>query len=169
MTENVTEEWPYDAYRDDPLTALRIPVVGSSHPRWNYIVAFDFDQVDRDGNRPTEQEARQLRSFLDHYIDHWYNQTWKAKLKERPFDIDGGANGYIFRKYGNDDWGYRQRTWEIGPLFWPGPAHWRATYGKGPGAQQHSLVQVMDHVYTIANETRPEWQEWKRDHPEVFG
>lgn len=54
-------DWPYDADRDDPLTALRIPVVDSSHPEWNYIVAFlgvDLSPYSwGSAERPTDLEA----------------------------------------------------------------------------------------------------------------
>jgi hypothetical protein len=157
-------DWPYDAERDDPLTALRIPVVGHAWPRWNYIVAFDSGRLDDEQHRPTEHETRLLRSFLDEYIAHWYNDRWKEKLAERPFDIDGGANGVTFRKWGDNDWGYRRRTWDRGPTYVP--EHPRVRGGKSLGPL--TLVQLMDHIHTICDEPMPHWTNWKAAHPEVF-
>jgi hypothetical protein len=169
----IETDWPYDADRDDPLTAMRIPVVGTSHPRWNYIVAFDLNGIDDPEfvHRPDEAEAAMLRSFLDEYIEHWYNERWIKKMLERPFDIDGGANGTIFRKYGASDWGYRKRTWEYGPLFFPQHPRIRAReenqeWRLGP----LSLEQVMDRIYTYGDdEPVGRWVEWKAAHPGVFG
>lgn len=167
MTET---DWPYDAAQHDPLTALRIPVVSNAWPRWFYIVAFDFDQIDNDGNRPTDAEAAMLRSFLDEYIQHWYRESWIAKMTERPFDIDGSANGLVFRKWGEDDWGFRRRTWEYGPVFWPGPDWYRRKYGEGPSAEAHSLVRVMDRTHSHGDDMpSARWLAWKAAHPDVFG
>lgn len=160
-------DWPYDADQHDPLTALRIPVVGSAWPRWFYIVAFDSGRLDDEQHRPTDREARMLASFLEEYIAHWYNDRWKAKMAERPFDIDGGANGVIFRKWGDDDWGYRQRTWQYGPTYVP--EHPRIRDEKHPGPL--TLVQVMDRIRTIGSDEQPvqRWLDWKAAHPKVFG
>ena len=57
------EGWPYDADEHDPLTALRIPVVGSAWPHWAYIVAFDSGRLDDERTRPTEHETLLLRSY----------------------------------------------------------------------------------------------------------
>ena len=37
-----TQAWPFgtEAKRDDPLTALRIPVVSSFNPEWRYVAAY---------------------------------------------------------------------------------------------------------------------------------
>lgn len=171
MVADTETDWPYDADRDDPLTALRIPVVSHAWPRWYYIVAFDLDGIDRNGNRPTGHEAAMLKSFLDQYIDYWYRPSWVTKMLERPFDIDGGANGYIFRKWGEDDWGYRQRTWQYaGPTFWPGGPWWRKEHGEGLGKEAHSLLRSMDHIHSRgSNEPSDRWVSWKAAHPDVFG
>ena len=66
MTDTATN-WPYDARQDDPLTKLRIPVVHSSHPEWNYITAFDASN----GQRPTDAEKDAIEA-LDFY--QWANQ-----------------------------------------------------------------------------------------------
>lgn len=156
MTTKTT--WPYDAAQDDPLTALRIPVVASAWPQWNYITAFDGSSP----ARPTDPEAAMIASFTCAYIDYWYNETWKRRLAERPFDIDGGANGVVFYKWAEDDWGYRRSSWTVGPLYWPGlPSR--------DGRKAHSLAELMDHVHTSVERVTPRWLEWKAAHPEVFG
>lgn len=159
------QDWPYDADQHDPLTALRIPAVGSPWPRWHYIVAFDTGRLDDEPQRPTDHEAQMLASFLQEYIDHWYNATWRHKLGERPFDIDGGANGVVFRKWGDDDWGYRRRTWEYGPTYVP--AHPRIRGEKSPGPL--TLLQVMDRTHTFGDDgPMRRWVDWKAAHPDVF-
>ena len=39
-----TAGWPYDAYRDDPLTALRIPVIGTPYPLFVVTAPRSLDQ-----------------------------------------------------------------------------------------------------------------------------
>ena len=59
--------WPYDADRNDPLAALRIPVVSSPYPGWKYEVA---------------------EQLLDHI--HLYG-AWKAAHPEAfPVSSEGG-------------------------------------------------------------------------------
>lgn len=170
MTAQTDTDWPYDADRNDPLTAHRIAVVGSPHPWWHYIVALYDGSLHGDKNPcPTDNETRMLSSFLDEYKTRWYNTRYLAELAERPFDLDGGANGYTFQKYGDNDWGYRQRTWEVGPQFWPGPGWYRAKYGEGPSSQAYSLAALMDHIHS-RGEDKPasRWVEWKSRHRDVF-
>jgi hypothetical protein len=162
MTE--TTDWPYDADPDDPLTALRIAVVGHAWPSWAYIVSVDSGRIDDQHHRPDEQETQMLCSFLDQYITYWYNDHWRAKMAERPFDIDGGANGITFRKWGDGDWGYRRRTWTMGPTYVPEHPNIRGENSPGP----LTLMQVMDRIHTTCDEVTPHWLEWKAAHPEVF-
>lgn len=160
-------DWPYaeDGVKpDDPLNALRIPVITTSHPRWCYLVAFDQDAIQPDGNRPTDAEAAMLASFRDEYIQYWYNATWIAKMAARPFDIDGGYNGLVFRKWGDADWGYRRSTWDRGPLFWPGPAWYRERYG----TKVHGLAELLDHINGYGDELNPRWEAWKTAHPDIW-
>jgi hypothetical protein len=150
-------DWPFgtDADRDDPLTARRIAVT-SSHTRWFYLVAFDRDSE----ARPTDHEADLLVSYLDHYKDHWYgNSGFRAEMEERALDVDGGANGVIFHKWGPHDWGYRRQSFTMGPLFWPG---WDRE-------RRYSLAGLMDHMQTYgSDEPISHWRQWKADHPDVF-
>ena len=165
-------DWPYDADQHDPLTEHRIAVVGTPYPWWHYLVALYDGSLhgDTKNPRPTEREMQMLASFLEEYKTRWYNQRYLAELAERPFDVDGGANGITFQKWGEDDWGYRQRTWEYGPQFWPGPGWYRKEYGEHSGARAHSLTELLDHIYSRGDtEVRPAWVEWKAAHPDVFG
>lgn len=168
-----TTDWPYDARRDDPLTALRIPVVGSYYPSWCYIAALCIDTSELQawgGQRPTDAESAMLASFIQEYIHHWYNDSFKAKLAERPFDIDGGANGVTFVKHGPDDWGYRRRTWDRGPMVVPVPPRLREHYAKEGTKHlgQLDLAALLDRIHTIVDEPMSHWVEWKAAHPEVF-
>lgn len=163
------EWWPFedDARRDDPLTELRIAVT-TSHPGWAYLVGFDAASEER----PTDAEARMLQSYLAEYIDHWYNGGFKSKLAGRALDVDGGANGVVFHKWGDNDWGYRRRSWTMGPLFWPGPSWYRDRYSLQVPASGLSLQALMDHIHdrpSAPGEVSPRWAEWKAAHLEVFG
>lgn len=165
-------DWPYDADRDDPLTALRIPVVTSFNPRWYYIAA--LMAVDTgpyswgSAERPTDVEATQLASFIQEYIHHWYNERYKRKLAERPLDVDGGCNTTVFVKYGPDDWGYRMVSWQYGPLFVPGAPKQRASHPDEHPVGPLNLEQVMDRRHTIGDKPMDHWTQWKADHPDVF-
>lgn len=173
-------DWPYDALQDDPLTAMRIPVITTPYPRWYYLAAVLIAEPvegEREplwtGLRPTDAEAAMIASFIEEYISYWYNGSWQHKLRtERPFAIDGGANGVVFCKYGEDDWAYRRCSWERGPEFVPVPPRIRAWYeGRGEGGVHTtpmSLPRLMDHVHTICDEPMPRWLEWKAAHPDVF-
>ena len=163
----MTETWPFeeDADRADPLTALRIAVT-SSHPRWYYLVSFDRESE----SRPTDAEAAMLASFLDEYKHHWYNPRYLATLAERDLDVDGGANGVIFHKWAEDDWGFRRHSYEYGWLWsvpWP---RLRAEYPKESIGAPWSLARLMDRIHTIGDKQPIQhWLDWKAAHPEVFG
>lgn len=164
-----TTDWPFgtDADRDDPLTALRIAVTGS-HPRWYYLVAFDRESA----VHPTDAEAAMLASYLEEYKTHWYGPDdrhgYRYKLAQRPLDVDGGANGVIFRKWGDDDWGYRRQSWTRGPLYVPQSPRIRERYPDEAPFGPMTLVQVMDRAHTIVDHVHDRWLKWKADHPEVF-
>lgn len=169
--------WPFedDAVRDDPLTLLRIAVVDSSHPMWHYIVAYlDVDPGPHrmgSAERPTEAEALLLASFLEQYKTYWYNGSYLNKLAMRPLDVDGGANGIVFIKYGPDDWGYRRRTWQYGPMFVPPSPAIRERYpDEDHSGAPLSLERLMDHIHghSLGGGINRHWQQWKADHPEIF-
>ncbi len=156
--------WPFDADRDDPLTARRIAVT-SSHPGWAYLVAFDRESPER----PTDHEVDLLVSFLDQYKDYWYGDNgYRRAMERRPLDVDGGANGITFHKWGVDDWGYRRRTFDRGWPFSVVPPWMRDEHTstiRGP----ISLLDLLDHIQTCGGVIdAPWWQEWKAAHPEVF-
>ncbi|MDX2838021.1 hypothetical protein PV377_03205 [Streptomyces ipomoeae] len=170
----MTTTWPFgtDAIQDDPLTALRIAVVRSSHPMWCYLVAFlDVNEEPygwHSKERPTVAEALQLASYLDQYKNYWYNASYIGRMAERPLDVDGGANGVTFIKYGPDDWGYRRRTWTMGPTFVPGSPVYREHYPNENHIGPLSLPRLMDHIHSLSGEASERWTEWKADHPDVF-
>jgi hypothetical protein len=156
--------WPFDADQGDPLTAHRIAVT-SSHPGWYYLVSFDRESE----ARPTDREVALLVSFLDEYKAHWYGDgSYRRAMERRPLDVDGGANGVIFHKWGTDDWGYRRHTYDRGYLFSVIPPALRGTYSDGiPGPAP--LAALMDRIHTIVDEPMPRWVEWKAQRLEVFG
>lgn len=160
-------DWPYDADQHDPLTALRIPVT-SHYPDWKYTACFHIDSE----VRPTDLEARQLVSFIDEYREHWFNERWKAKLAERPFDIDSGNPTWIFHKWADGDWSYRVSTWRYGPVWVPVfPNHRGTEYDDRPAWKAPmTLAQVMDQLRrsSSGDGVSARWLEWKLTHPDVF-
>jgi hypothetical protein len=156
--------WPFDADRDDPLTLHRIAVT-SSHPGWAYLVAFHRDSE----ARPTDAETAMLVSYLDAYKSHWYNASYRARLERRPLDVDGGANGVVFHKWGVDDWGFRRQSFDRGYTFsivWPSQ---RASKEPGKYVGPYSLVELMDLMQTFGDDKPIQhWLDWKAAHPEVF-
>lgn len=176
-----TTTWPFgtDAIQDDPLTALRIPVVTGFNPTWRYVAA--YLNVVEDGpdylkgppfgslERPTDTEAAMLASFLQEHRHYWFNnQGYARKMDQRPLDIDSGWNTTIFIKYAEADWGYRRVSWTYGPTFVPGPPSYRERYPKEAGPDPLTLEKVMDRFHAWGDEPSPRWQQWKADHPEVF-
>lgn len=176
--------WPFgtDAKQDDPLTALRIPVVGSFNPSWHYVAAYLGTNADTgqvwdppwpfaSAERPTDTEARMLVSYLLEHRNYWFGgEGYARKMDQRPLDVDSGWNTTVFIKYGADDWGYRRCSWQYGPTFVPGPPNSRGTqhaHAKHPGPL--TLEQVMDLVHTMgSDEPMQHWLGWKAAHPEAF-
>jgi hypothetical protein len=165
-----TKAWPYGsaADRDHPLTAHRIAVC-SSHPGWHFLVGFDRESE----AQPTDAETAMLASYLDEYKSHWYaGSGFQKRMEEHPLDVDGGANGVVFHKWGDDDWGYRRQSYRIGFLFtvvWPnlrGATEYAGYKWRGP----LSLPVLMDRIHSIGDDGPLErWVSWKAEHPEVFG
>ena len=158
--------WPFDAIQDHPLTARRIAVT-SSHPQWYYLVSFDYESEDQ----PTAAEVDMLVSYLEEYKARWYGTAeeggdYRSFLDSRPLDVDGGANGVIFHKYGPDDWGYRRRTYEHS--FVPARTPLASLYPSWPN-RPLSLLAVMDRAHGMGTEPPRSWSEWKTNHPEIFG
>lgn len=173
-----TQAWPFgtDAIETDPLTKLRIPVVTSFNPSWHYVAAYLGTNADtgQDWNpswpfasteRPTDAEAQMLVSFLAEHRHYWFNdEGYTHTMDRRPLDIDSGWNTTVFIKYGTDDWAYRRCSWNRGPTFVPDPPNF-TDRKLGP----LTLEQVMDRVHSHGDEPSPRWQQWKTDHPDVFG
>ena len=162
-----TAVWPYDAAERDPLTALRIPVTGPS-PQWYYTVALDVSDVpyiQGAALRPDGHETVQLASFLEFQLST-LSAGYRAKLRERPFDIGVNNATRVFRKWAPGDWSYRLSSWEAGPFYSP----------PGPGLRETdvrlSLVRVLDRAeYSDGRNGSPNlrWLEWKAARPGVFG
>ncbi|MEV0830856.1 MULTISPECIES: hypothetical protein [Streptosporangiaceae] len=162
LTDSETVDWPYDADQHDSLTALRIPVT-SEYPRWRYTATFDRESE----VRPTDLEALQLASFIEEYREYFFNDTYKAKLSQRPFDTDAVTK--VFHKWADNDWSYRIVTWEYGPFWFPcRPRHRGTQYDDTKGFGPMALVQVMDRIHTIGDEPMKRWLDWKAAHPEIF-
>jgi hypothetical protein len=159
-----TKAWPFgtDADEDDPLTALRIPVTGQ-YPMWRYIATFDRESE----ARPTDLEAAQLASYIEQYKDYFFNDWYKAKLLERPLDVDAVTR--IFHKWGEGDWSYRVVTWEYGPFWVPVAPRLRGGQYDDAKLGPLSLVQVMDRDHQMHSEYPSKaWAAWKADRPDIF-
>lgn len=159
-------DWPYgtDADRDDPLTALRIPVTGT-HPGHSYTACFDRESP----VRPTDAEAQMIASFIEQYQDYYFgNGSWRKIQQAKPFDMDCYTTK-VFHKWTTDDWSYRVVTWRSGPLW--APVFPRLRGGelddstiKGPV----TLGQLMDRIHSTGGRPWPHWTEWKAQHPDAF-
>lgn len=157
-------DWPYDARQDDPLTPLRIPVVGTTNPRWSYLIALCInenpDSALDHGLRPTDAEAKTVRSAID-YQRSRYREGWvKRVLDVRPLDIDGGYNTVTLIKRGEGDWAFRRSTWDRGPHLVP--ATWM-------GQDALDLPALLDKIHGIGDTPFEPWERWKTEHPEAFG
>lgn len=164
----MASNWPFgkDADQNDPLTVLRIAVTGR-HPGWAFLVGFDRESK----ARPTDQEAAMLASYLEEYKCHWYGDDdrygYRSKMIQRPLDVDTGANGVVFHKYGENDWGYRRNSWHTPAGFSPESPEARewAEVTIGP----MTLEEVMDYAHKIVDHIDERWLKWKTEHTDVFG
>jgi hypothetical protein len=162
MTE--TDAWPYDARQHDPLTVMRIAVVGSLCPRYTYLVALcvneNPDTMLWYGQRPNEREAAQVKAFVD-WRRHQYSGTWVANhFDPKPFDIDNSAAGCTLIKRGENDWAYVVDTWRMAV---PVPETWE---GK---EQPLDLPGLLDRINGWGDRQNPAWEQWKADRPDAFG
>lgn len=160
-----TDDWPFDADRQDPLAKLRIPVVRSPYPAWKYEVALFINDPDDHSYdpplwgfalRPDEAEVRQIVAYIEWRMQ-WYREGWKAKMRERPLDVDSGTNTVTLMKRGDGDWCYRRWTWRTGPLMVP-----------VKGGERLSLEKVLDRINDYAGEPNPKWRAFKTAHSEAF-
>jgi hypothetical protein len=146
--------WPYDADQHDPLTALRIPVVTSPFPAWHYEVClFAGGDLWGPALRPDDAEVRQVVAYLGYRMEY-YNESWKAKMRKRPLDVDATTNTVILQKRGERDWCYRRASWSTGPLMVP-----------GPDGGHLNLECLLDKINDLVPE---KWAAWKAAHPGVF-
>lgn len=105
-------------------TSLRIPILASEYPRWNYITGVVVRGEDsigafEAGVMPTDDEIRLLGAHLASY-NRYYRQSFLDAMKHMaPYDIDGGANLGYYMKRPDGGWCYRKRTWRYGPHWWP--------------------------------------------------
>ena len=158
-----TAAWPFDAYQDDPLAALRIPVVGSPFPGWRYEVALVCPNTPAGQDlypslRPDEAEVRQFVAYLEYRMEY-YREGWKAKMRRRPLDVDDSTNTVILWKRGEGDWCYRRDSWRTGPLVVPSTFDCDAPVG---------LEALLDRINDYGGEPNPKWRAWKAGHPEAF-
>jgi hypothetical protein len=165
MTDDAGTGWPFDAYRDDPLTALRIPVIGSPYPRYRYEVALVCPDSPAGQDlypalRPDGAETAAIAAYLELRMER-YDASWKAKMRRRPLDTDSGANTVILWKHGTDNWCYRRSSWRSGALVVP------STFdGEGPVGLDALLDRITGEFTPGTPGSR--WQEWKTAHPELF-
>lgn len=153
-----TTDWPYDALQNDPLAALRIPVIRTPYPDWKYEVCLVIDGEDglyAPALRPDEAETRMIAAYID-YRREYYDPRWQAKMLQRPLDIDSGTNTVILQKRAEGDWCYRRMSFEIGPPMFPP----RGDRRNGP----LNLAALLDKI----NEHSARWGKFKAAHPEVF-
>lgn len=102
-------------------TSLRVPILTSEYPRWNYITGIVVN--DRDYGwpsiMPTDDEIRAVGAHLELYCEY-YNASFRKVMKDfAPFDIDGGANLGYYMKRPDGRWCYRKRTYRYGPHWVP--------------------------------------------------
>ncbi len=159
----MADDWPFeDADQNDRLAALRIPVVRNPYPRWKYEVCVVINGPDEaeisvwEGLRPDDREVKQILAELDYRMD-WYNESWKAKMRKRPLDVDSGTNTLILQKFGEGDWRYRRMTFEHG--MWP---FYNMT-------ERFTLEAPLDHINDFGSTPNEKWREHKAKYPEAFG
>lgn len=157
------DRWPFDADQHDPLAALRIPVVRTPYPRWQYEVCLVISD-ERVGDdllwgpslRPDDREVRQILAELD-YRMAYYNEGWKARMRRRPLDVDGTTNTLILQKFAEGDWRYRRMTFKHG--MWP---FFDMT-------ERFTLEALLDHVNDSGSTPNEKWRAHKARYPEAFG
>jgi len=140
---DLTHEW---------VERYRIPLVTNPYPRWSYEVAVVIPGSGEFADLycavwPTEDEARVIGNYIGYRRD-WYNESWQAGMLARALDVDSGTNTVVLIKQA-DRWGYRMRTWSVGPTF-----VFKAT-----------LSELLDHINTYGDHVYHRWAEWKSAHP----
>lgn len=138
---------------DEPANRYRFSLIVSPHPRWNYVTAVVVGGL-WEGFRPTDAELAMVGSFHEEYCERRYGHRRPEMRRKHPFDIDGGANSRFLIKHEDGGWGYRHRSWRIGPEFLPA---WNT--------EPHSLIEVLDYE---AKPNDERWAAWKAARPEIF-
>lgn len=114
-------------HQSELATSLRVPLLTSQNPRWNYITGIVVcdEQYGDHGIVPSDDEIRLLGAHLAEY-NRYYRQEFVDAMKHfAPYDIDGGANLGYYMKRPSGGWCYRKRTWyshHWWPQNWPDPA-----------------------------------------------
>ena len=161
----MAEEELYLSYeqREHAQNKFKVPVDSFKPSTW-WIISLDSESL-----MPTDRELLQIKSFGVYLVRSIYNEHWQKKiLEEKPMPACGRHNTTIFRKglrnrrgdfpaVQDDNWFYRQWSWEIGPLYVPD------IFDKN--YKGLSLVKVMDRSRSLLAER---WAKWKRDHKEIF-
>lgn len=101
-------------------TALRVPILSTGSPHWNYITGIVVsDNIVDHGIMPTEDEVAEVAAYLTGYKDRWLNESFQNAMTHfAPYDIDGSANAGYFMKRPDGRWCYHCRTWRNGPRWW---------------------------------------------------
>lgn len=101
-------------------TSLRVPLLASAYPQWNYITGIVVCEgiVDH-GIMPTEDEITEVGAYLVAYRDKWLRQSFQDAMAQlAPYDIDDGANAGFYMKRPDGHWVYRKLTWTQGKRWW---------------------------------------------------
>jgi hypothetical protein len=135
---------------------FRIPVDGFN-PRKQWIISLDSSS-----QAPTKRELRQLVSFREFAVKNYYNERWIKKILAMPLPSCEGCSTTVFLKGGESAWFYRQIQWNTNPDYQPD--------SNNPNYRPLSLVALMDHIKkTFAGVASPEWEDWKKNRPKIFG
>ena len=138
----------------------RIPCT-SFVPDTFYIISFDHRSI-----MPTELELRQLDSYRECTVKGFYHDWLAEEILAKSLPAEAGHNTVIFAKgeeawrSAGNGWAFRRLTWRDGPVYWP--------HMDTPKRHDYALVEIMDHSKEIGEKGDPEWEDWKRDRPEIF-
>ena len=156
-------DWPYDAKRDHPLAARRVPVISTYYPDWRYEIALCIAPEEWDspwrGLEPTALEADLIVQAIEYRMEY-YNEGWKAKMRAKPLDTDGTTNTVILRKRPDGGWQYRRASFEYGPTLVP--------------EERISLPDVLDRAFghpgtdTAKSWEPKDWTAWKAHNADLI-
>lgn len=155
----------------------RIPVVASP-PSWRYEAALlvpnyaeggtpDPDQPRYvtslyDAIWPTDEEAAVIGSYIEHRVQHWYNDSWQARMRARALDVDSGTNTVTFRKKA-DGWTYTRATYDHGMFY---PVYSKPQYAPTK-AGLIELIATRLHTFGSGSISK-DFAEWMDARPEVW-